>query len=158
MQIIVSTTCKEQKPHPHRDNLLLSKNICFYGLCFNLETEQQFKKKIPQFCQRVDHDRVKVNILQILHLLFSMNSMKRICNQTYYSERIATLIVPCPFFSTFECITLSCWFIILLSLPTNLSYPALSGFITRWIKLVTFEKIELLLSDSSSSKPYLSTE
>ena len=45
VQITVSTTSKEQKPHPLIDNLLLSKNIWFYGPCIILETE--FFK--PQF-------------------------------------------------------------------------------------------------------------
>ena len=40
MQITVSTTSKEQRPHPHIDNLLLSKTYDFYGLWFILETEQ----------------------------------------------------------------------------------------------------------------------
>ena len=43
VQITVSTTSKEQKPHPRIDNLLLFKFIYnFYRLCFILETEQLF--------------------------------------------------------------------------------------------------------------------
>ena len=53
VRITVSTTSKEQKPHPHIDNLLLSKNI--YGLSFILETDQLFFSILPN---KVDHERV----------------------------------------------------------------------------------------------------
>ena len=74
MQITVSITSEEQKPHPHIDNLLLSKNIWFVGLCFILETEQLFLySMLPN---KVDHERVK------LHTKYTRNELARLAMGT----------------------------------------------------------------------------
>ena len=70
MQITVSITSEEQKPHTHIDNLLLSKNIWFVGLCFILETEQLFLySMLPN---KVDHKTVK------LHTKYTRNELARL--------------------------------------------------------------------------------
>ena len=63
VQITVSITSEEQKPHPHIDNLLHSKNIWFVGLYFILETEQLFLySMLPN---KVDHETVNHYIQNI---------------------------------------------------------------------------------------------